>query len=58
VIPVRYELNLSVTYKKEERLCGLVIRVPCYRSRGPGSIPGASRFSNKQWIWNGVHSDS
>jgi hypothetical protein len=21
--------------------------VPCYRSRGPGSIPGASRFSEK-----------
>jgi hypothetical protein len=22
----------------------------------PGSIPGASRFSEKQWVWNGVHS--
>jgi hypothetical protein len=22
-------------------LCGLVVRVPGYRSRGPGSIPGA-----------------
>jgi hypothetical protein len=21
-----------------------------------GSIPGASRFSEKQWVWNGVHS--
>jgi hypothetical protein len=20
-----------------------------------GSIPGASRFSEKQWVWNGVH---
>jgi hypothetical protein len=27
--------------------CGLVIRVPGYRSRGPGSIPGASRFSDE-----------
>jgi hypothetical protein len=24
--------------------CGLVVRVPGYRSRGPGSIPGATRF--------------
>jgi hypothetical protein len=28
-------------------LCGLVIRVPGYRSRGPGSIPGATRYSEK-----------
>jgi hypothetical protein len=26
------------------RLCDLVIRVPGYKSRGPGSIPGATRF--------------
>jgi hypothetical protein len=30
----------------------------CYRSRGPGSIPGATRFSEKWWVWNGVHSAS
>jgi hypothetical protein len=29
------------------RLCGLVVRVPGYRSRGPVSIPGATRFSEK-----------
>jgi hypothetical protein len=23
-----------------------------------GSIPGATRFSEKQWVWNGVHSTS
>jgi hypothetical protein len=28
-------------------LCGLVVRVPGYRSRGPGSIPGATRFFEK-----------
>jgi hypothetical protein len=28
-------------------LCGLLIRVPGYRSRGPGLIPGATRFSEK-----------
>jgi hypothetical protein len=27
------------------RLCGLVIRVPGYRFRGPGSIPGVTNFS-------------
>jgi hypothetical protein len=41
-----------------DHLCGLVVRVPGYRSRGPGSIPGAVRFSEKQWAWNGVHSAS
>jgi hypothetical protein len=29
------------------RLCGLVVRVPGYRYRGPGSIPGAAIFSEK-----------
>jgi hypothetical protein len=28
-------------------LCGLMVRVPGYRSRGTGSIPGAARFSEK-----------
>jgi hypothetical protein len=31
-------------------------QVPGYRCRGPGSIPGASRFSEKQRVWNRVHS--
>jgi hypothetical protein len=30
-----------------DRLCDLVVRVPGYRSRGPGSIPDATRFSEK-----------
>jgi hypothetical protein len=30
-----------------DRLCGLVVRVPDYRSRGLGSINGATRFSEK-----------
>jgi hypothetical protein len=30
-----------------DRLCGLVVTVPGYKSRGPGSIPGATRFSEK-----------
>jgi hypothetical protein len=28
----------------EDRLCDLVVKVPGYRSRGTGSIPGATRF--------------
>jgi hypothetical protein len=30
--------------EKVDRLCGLVLRVPGYRTRAPGSIPGATRF--------------
>jgi hypothetical protein len=30
-----------------DRLCGLVVRVPDNRSRGPGSIPSATRFSEQ-----------
>jgi hypothetical protein len=42
----------------EDCLCGLVVRIPGYRSRGLGSIPGATTFSEKYWVWNGVHSAS
>jgi hypothetical protein len=30
-----------------DRFCSLVVRFSCYRSRGPGSIPGSTRFSEK-----------
>jgi hypothetical protein len=30
---------------KIDRLCGLMVRVLGYRSGGPGSIPGTTRFS-------------
>jgi hypothetical protein len=30
-----------------DRLCGLVVRVLGYRSRGPGPVSGATRFSEK-----------
>jgi hypothetical protein len=46
VFPVRYELNLFMQ-KKVDRLCGLVVRVPGYKSRGPGLIPGSRRFNEK-----------
>jgi hypothetical protein len=35
-------------------LCGLVVWVPGYRSRASSSIPGATRFSEKLLVWNGV----
>jgi hypothetical protein len=38
--------------------CGLVVRVPGFRYRGPGSISCATRFSVKLCVWNGVHSAS
>jgi hypothetical protein len=34
-------------YSSSHRLCGLVVRDPSYKSRGPGSIHGATRFSEK-----------
>jgi hypothetical protein len=51
-------VTIMTVFSSYDRLCGLVVRVPGYRSRGPGSIPGATRFSEKKWVWNGVHSAS
>jgi hypothetical protein len=39
-------------------LCGLVVWPPGYWSRGPGLISGATKFSEKRWLCNGVHSVS
>jgi hypothetical protein len=39
--------DFGVIYRLLDRLCGLVVRVPGYRSGSPGSIPGAIRFSEK-----------
>jgi hypothetical protein len=38
---------IYVMWKKVDRLCGLVVRVPHYRSRDPGSILSATIFSEK-----------
>jgi hypothetical protein len=32
---------------ENDRLCSLVVRILSYRSRGPDSIPDATRFSEK-----------
>jgi hypothetical protein len=33
--------------ERNDRLCGLEVKVPGFKSRGPGSIPDATRFSEK-----------
>jgi hypothetical protein len=38
-----HSANKIVFPVKRDRLCGLVVRVLGYRSRGPGSIPGTTR---------------
>jgi hypothetical protein len=53
-----YMVFYRTTTTVADCLCGLVIGVPGYRSTGSGSIPGATRFSEKYWVWNGVHSAS
>jgi hypothetical protein len=53
IISVRRVITLSLLFLLllllvvVDRLCGLVVRVPGYRSRGSGSIPGATRFSEE-----------
>jgi hypothetical protein len=39
-------LNLGADFW-DDRLCGLVISIPGYRSRGPGWIAGATKLSDK-----------
>jgi hypothetical protein len=39
--------TLSIWVKFCDRFCGIVVRVPGYRSRGLGSIPGTTKFSKK-----------
>jgi hypothetical protein len=41
-----------------DHLCGVVVRVPGYKSIGLGLIPGTARFSENYWVWKGVHSAS
>jgi hypothetical protein len=44
----RVYLGLLLGCMTGDRLCGLVVRVLGYRSGGPGSIPGTTRFSGKK----------
>jgi hypothetical protein len=55
----RLEEIISATLATSfDRLCGLVSEFLSTDREVPGSIPGASRFSEKQWVWIGVHSAS
>jgi hypothetical protein len=47
LLTLLYFPDIWLTYSSEDRLCALVVRVPGYKSRGPGSIPGTTRFSEK-----------
>jgi hypothetical protein len=51
-------INISGLKAAWDSLCAPVLRVPGYRSIGQGSVPGATRISEKQWVWRGVHSAS
>jgi hypothetical protein len=45
---IQFKSNQSIntaSQAQSDRLCGLVVRIPGYTSRGPGSIPGATKFS-------------
>jgi hypothetical protein len=48
ILATIYEYTVSVACSVADRLCGLVVRVLGYRSGGPGSIPGTTRFSGKK----------
>jgi hypothetical protein len=38
-------LQFQLSVNSVDRLCGLVVRVPGYRSRGPGALPDFLRSS-------------
>jgi hypothetical protein len=40
---ILFELILLILVVNTDRLCGLVVRVLCYKSGGPGSIPCTTR---------------
>jgi hypothetical protein len=42
-----FVITITVHNIEFDRLCGLVVRVRGYRSRGPGSITGATRIFEK-----------
>jgi hypothetical protein len=42
-----YRSGNSLSKDAMDRFCSVVVKVPGYRSRDPGSIPGAARFSEK-----------
>jgi hypothetical protein len=51
-------ISLLIYIYVNYRLWGLVVKVSWNRFRGSGSIPGATRFLEKLWVRNGMHSAS
>jgi hypothetical protein len=47
ILATKLQFNINSMEMLTDRLCGLVVRVPGYKSRGPGSIRRATRFSEK-----------
>jgi hypothetical protein len=47
VLVRRIVFKFCEVFRNADRLCGLVVRVSGYRSRDPGLISGATRFSEK-----------
>jgi hypothetical protein len=45
-VPMK-SLNFLILHNPSDRLCSLEVRVRGYGSRGPGSISGATGFSEK-----------
>jgi hypothetical protein len=58
VFPVTYKLIFKYYLERNDRLCGLVVRVPDTDPEAPGSIPGTIRFSEKCCVCKGDHSAS
>jgi hypothetical protein len=44
LIPEEDITAFTIMFVMQDRLCGLVVKVPGYRYRGSGLIPGATRF--------------
>jgi hypothetical protein len=52
-------IYMQMAGRVKDRLCGLVVRDFLATDPDvPGSTLGATRFSETQWVWNGVHSAS
>jgi hypothetical protein len=47
-----------VLFPNSDRLCGLVVRVSGYRSRGPGFDSRSFQIFWEAAVWNGIHSAS
>jgi hypothetical protein len=45
---VKIKIYFVSLWVRNDRLCGLVVTVLGYRSGGPGSIPGTTRFSEEK----------